>query len=81
VLGIYLILNVLLAATYNSWKDEHSVQLLHMRIVRYHNLLIAWQLLLDEEGVNNGNTRMNYNTWCEMMRVVKPSEKEENMKV
>ena len=45
ILGIYLILNVLLAATYSGWKQMHKEQLLTLRVHRYHNLLVAWQVL------------------------------------
>jgi len=45
VLVLYLILNVLLAATYSSWKQQHSRQLLCLRAQRYHNLLVAWELV------------------------------------
>ena len=42
VITIYLILNVLLAATYSGWKEQHSRGLLDLRVQRYHNLLLAW---------------------------------------
>lgn len=44
ILTIYLIKNVLLGATYSSWKTHHKRQLLTLRVQRYHNLLIAWQV-------------------------------------
>ena len=44
ILLLYLVLNVVLAATYDGWKKEHSQQLLRLRAIRYHNLLVAWQV-------------------------------------
>jgi len=68
ILLLYLVMNVVLAATYDGWKNEHSHQLLRLRVVRYHNLLVAWQVLLDE-----GTTLMSIDRWCELVGVLKPS--------
>ena len=46
ILILYLVLNVVLAATYNGWKQQHTKKLLDLRVRRYQNLLIAWQILV-----------------------------------
>lgn len=46
ILILYLVLNVVLAATYNGWKQQHRHLLLKNRVRRYQNLLIAWQLVM-----------------------------------
>jgi hypothetical protein len=31
--------------TWFSWKQQHSEQLLELRVRRYHNLLVAWEIV------------------------------------
>ena len=63
ILTKYLILNVLLAATYNAWKSEHSSQLLEWRLGRYHSLLLAWHVLFDDAPLSRGGVRMDERTF------------------
>ena len=70
ILTKYLILNVLLAATYNAWKSEHSSQLLDLRLGRYHSLLLAWHVLLDDVPLSRGGVRMDERTFMLLVDAV-----------
>jgi hypothetical protein len=74
ILSKYLILNVLLAATYSAWKSEHSSQLLNLRLSRYHSLLLAWQVLLDDAPLSRGGVRMDEHTFMQLMDAVEANQ-------
>uniref|UniRef100_A0A7S2WWN7 Ion transport domain-containing protein n=1 Tax=Rhizochromulina marina TaxID=1034831 RepID=A0A7S2WWN7_9STRA len=67
LLIVYLILNMKLAAVYDSWKEVHEAKLLEDRVRRYHALIVAHHALVDD-----GSKEIDLTQWSEIVSRCRP---------
>jgi len=73
---VYVILQLFQAALYKTWSEELEAQQVKTRVRRYHSLLAAYQVLLDD-----GDKMMSLSMWEEIVKIIRPDMDENGAKL
>ncbi|GMI08440.1 hypothetical protein TrLO_g4650 [Triparma laevis f. longispina] len=64
---VYIILALFQAALYKTWSEELEAQQIKIRVRKYHSLLAAYHVLLDD-----GNKDMSLAIWVDLVKILRP---------
>lgn len=64
---VYVILQLFQAALYKTWSEDLEAQKLKRRVRKYHSLLAAYQVLLDD-----GEKMMSLDVWTKIVNIIRP---------
>ncbi|GMH62067.1 hypothetical protein TrST_g14170 [Triparma strigata] len=73
---VYIILALFQAALYKTWSEELEAQQIKIRVRKYHSLLAAYHVLLDD-----GNKDMSLQIWVDLVKILRPDVSDAEVKL